>query len=80
MLEGQQTQGASRERCCVKDHFLGSSKPYTGAPPHLVYVVMDIESRASCMLEKHSAKGATPPALACNYFMCYAMLESQFSL
>lgn len=36
---------------------------YTYVPPHLVYVMLDLEPRASCVLEKHSTIWVIFPAL-----------------
>lgn len=75
-LEGQRTQGVRLARCYLRDHFqIPAHLPYavtdyTCVLPCSVYVVIGIESKASCMPEKPSDNGAISPALVCNYFMC----------
>ena len=65
-LEGQRTQGVRLARCCLRDHFqIPAHLPYTVTDytcvlPCSVYVVIGIESKASCMPEKPSDKGLYP--------------------
>lgn len=67
MLEGQRTQGVGLARCCLKDHFqIPAHLPYAVTDyscvlPRSVYVVIGIDAKTSCLLEKPSDNGATSP-------------------